>query len=300
VNGVWRRGALFAAGVAGAGALVRYALDVEPYLLEFTRPSLTLPHLPAALEGITILLLSDPHVTTWGRREDLLLALLRDVPPPDVIVWGGDFIMGRTALNTAVRLVDEVATLFRGIPAFGILGNAEHKIAVAKRRCFVEHLQKAGVSVLLNEHASLHLRGVEIIVVGVDDPYYGFADLNAALAGAPVCETFTLLLAHSPQIAAPAARAGVDLMLSGHTHGGQVRLPLVGPLKTQNPLGRKMDQGTFYRARLANVLGRDPGGDMVTYVTRGIGTATLPGMRFAPRLFCRPEVALLTLRRPVP
>jgi predicted MPP superfamily phosphohydrolase len=183
------------------------------------------------------------------------------------------------------------------VPAFGILGNAEHKITAGKRRCFVDHLRARGLTVLLNENTSLCLHGTGVTIAGVDDPYYGFADLDEALAGAPLHDVFTVLLAHSPQIAAPAARAGVDLMLSGHTHGGQVRLPLLGPLKTQNSLGRKMDHGMFDRERLSRVLGRDPGGDMVTYVSRGIGTATFPGVSLAPRLLCRPEVALLTLRR---
>jgi predicted MPP superfamily phosphohydrolase len=297
VSSAWRRGALIAAGLAGAGAVARYALAVEPYVLEFTRPVLPLPHLPAELDGATILLLADPHVTGWSRRETLLLNLLRDVPQPDIVVWAGDFILGRIDLDAALRLVEDVTALFPGIPTFGILGNAEHKIAAAKRRCFVDRLRAMGLTILLNEHTSLCLRGTEITVAGVDDPYYGFADLDEALAGAPRGETFTLLLAHSPQIAAPAARAGIDLMLSGHTHGGQVRLPLLGPLKTQNSLGRKMDQGMFDRDRLRRVLGRDPGGDIVIYVSRGIGTATLPGMGLAPRFLCRPEVALLTLRR---
>ena len=132
----------------------------------------------------------------------------------------------------------------------------------------------------------------------MDDPYYGHADLRRALRNAPPAgEQFRLLLSHSPQLATQAARAGVDLMLSGHTHGGQVRVPFIGPVKTQNPLARRLDMGLWHPADLARVLGRDPGGDLTTYISRGIGVANIAHAPWlAPRFLCRPEIAVLRLR----
>jgi predicted MPP superfamily phosphohydrolase len=195
-------------------------------------------------------------------------------------------------------LIKAVSEHFSGVPGYAILGNAEHKLMLAERKQFVAEIEALGIRVMLNEHQEIILRDEPVNLVAVDDPYYGYADLPVALEGMPpTSERFTLLLAHSPQIATQAARAGIDLMLSGHTHGGQVRLPLVGPLKTQNPLCRRLDMGLFDRQRLTDTLGYDPGGDLTVYITRGIGLANLPGIVWAaPRFLCRPEVTLLTLQ----
>lgn len=292
-----------AAGLTGTLALLTtYTLAVEPYLLEVTHPDIECPRLPASLDGLTILLLTDPHVGKWGRREPKLLALLEKVERPEMIVWGGDFIQGAQGVRHALELCRRVHhELFPGVSSYAILGNAEHKIRIDVRRRMVEVMEGLGLTVLENRHILVRPRpsSDEIVIGGTDDPYYGYADMAATLKGAPVAERFTLLLAHSPQVAVEAARAGVDLMLSGHTHGGQVRLPLIGPVKTQNPLCRRMDMGLWDRESLARELGRDPGGDTLTYISRGIGVATVPRFPIlAPRLLCRPEVTRITLHRP--
>ena len=288
---------MIAGGLAGAAAVAAYALAVEPYRLELTHPEVFLPRLPPALDGLSVLLLADPHISRWGRREPLLLELLETVAPPDVIVWAGDFIQGKVGIPSVLRVCRAVAERYPGVPSFGIMGNAEHKMRLEFRRDFIRQLEETGIVVLMNEWTPLTLRGVTITVAGVDDPYYGHADLAAALAGAPTDAVFTLLLSHSPQLATQAARAGVDLMLSGHTHGGQFRVPLVGPVKTQNPLAHRLDCGLFRPRDLARVLKRDPGGHLTTYISRGIGVANFPRVWWlSPRFLCRPEVARLTLR----
>jgi hypothetical protein len=161
----------------------------------------------------------------------------------------------------------------------------------------VHALKADGFPVLRNEWLEIAPRGVPITLAGTDDPYYGYADVDRTLHGAPR-DRFTLLIAHSPQVAPIAARLGADVLLSGHTHGGQVRLPWIGAIRTQNPLGLSMDYGTFDRRRLSRILGRDPGGDLVTYITRGVGAAQIPYVpKLGPRLLCRPEVARVTLHR---
>ncbi len=298
-------------GTAGAfasacvGALAVYACAVEPFRFQLTRPVLTIPRLPAALDGLTILLLADAHISRDGRREKRLRAFLqrfaeREGAPPDLVVWAGDMINEKRGISLGVDMTRFVRDLFPQTPAFAILGNGEHKINEKQRRQFVGGLRSLGVSVLRNSRQTITLRGETFTVAGVDDPYYGFADLEATLRGAPdPHEHFTLLLAHSPQFALIAARAGIAVMLSGHTHGGQIRIPFYGPFKSQNALGRRMDQGLFDRARVLETTGRDQHSDMVTYVTRGIGVAPAPKIRCAtPRFHCRPEIALLTLRCP--
>ena len=278
--------------VLAAGAI--YALAIEPYRLEVTEVTLPCPHLPPALDGLSILLLADPHMSRWGRRERHLARLLDALPTPDIAVLAGDLIHGAPGVPWAAALVRRHVRA--RYARFGVLGNAEHKLSARGRRGMVAALEKAGLRVLINENEPLAVEGAIFTVAGTDDPYYGHADLPRTLAGIPP-DHFLLLLAHSPQLACQAARAGVDVVLSGHTHGGQVRLPLIGALRTQNPLGRKVDAGLFDRARLRAALGRDPGGDAVLYISRGIGTARLWRLPIHPRFLCRPEIAWLTLRR---
>jgi hypothetical protein len=288
-----KRPALFAA-TGLAAALSAYALGVEPYRLQLTQPTLWLPTLPPALDGLTVLLVADTHTSRRGRREKRLARLLDALPTPDLAILAGDLLQGAAGRRVVPELVRRHVRARHGV--YAVLGNAEHKIRPDKRRAFVAALTDAGARVLVNENEPLTIDGETITVAGTDDPYYHRASLPKTLANREPGR-FTLLLAHSPQIAVEAARAGVDVMLSGHTHGGQVRLPLVGALKTQNPLGRKVDQGLFDRARLSRVLGRDPGGDLVFYITRGVGVARFKGLPLYPRLLCLPEVAWLTLRR---
>lgn len=284
-----------ATGLATAG-LAAYALKVEPLLIEVTHPTLFLPRLPAAWDGLSILFLSDPHVWEFGERERRVVALCAELEKPDLIVWGGDFLGSARGVVPAVQLVTQVAQCFPDTPAFAVWGNAEHKIRRERRAWLEALLAEAGVCTLTNESLPLTLRGETVTIAGCDDPYYGFADLEATFAKLSP-ERFTLFLAHSPQVAALAARAGVDLMLSGHTHGGQVRFPILGPWKTQNPLSRRLDCGIFESKRLTEILGYDPGGNLTTYISRGIGLAFIPRLPWlAPRFHCRPEVARITLR----
>ena len=288
-------------GAGGLALLAAYALAIEPYAIQVTRPEIPAPNLPDALDGATILLLTDPHVGVWGLRERYILDILRRLAgetPPDLIVWGGDYLLGNQAVAPALRLLAEAREIFPDPPTYAILGNAEHKLTVAPRRAMLCKMREMGYRLLINEWEPFLLRDETINLVGVDDPYYGHADLVQALGDAPVGERFTLLLSHSPQIAVQAARYGVDLMLSGHTHGGQVRFPFIGALRTQNPLSRLVDQGYFDRARMRRALGGDPGGDMATYISRGVGSANVPKFRsLTPRFLCPPEIALLTLRK---
>lgn len=281
-------------GGIGAAALA-YALKVEPLRLEVTETELFPPRLPPTLDGLKVLFLTDPHVWERGSREQRLLSLLDELPSPELLVWGGDFVGTVEAVDDALWLVEKVAARFPGVPMLAVPGNAEHKLGRVRRESLYAGLAERGVRLLINERIDLTLRGETISAVGVDDAYYGWTDLERAFGGAPK-DRFTLLLSHSPQIAALVANRA-DLMLSGHTHGGQVRIPGYGAVKTQNPLSRKLDCGVFDRARMAEILGRDPGGDLLTFVGRGIGVATLPHVAwFAPRFDCRPEIACLTLR----
>jgi predicted MPP superfamily phosphohydrolase len=276
-------------------ALVIDAIAIEPFRLEITHPRLYCPRLPQKLDGLSVLLLADLHASQWGRRERLFLKLLEQVERPDIIIWDGDLITGKEGKTVAREICRRVRDLFPDCPTYITLGNGEHKIGRRECQSFVQMLRADGFEVLINENRTITLRGETITIAGTDDPFYGFADVERSLREAPK-DRFQLLFAHSPQVAGIAARLGVDVMLSGHTHGGQVRLPFIGAIRTQNPLGLKMDYGIFDRKRLAEILRRDPGGDLVTYITRGIGAAQVPSMHWlAPRFLCPPEISRVTL-----
>lgn len=294
--------ALIGAASLGAILLALFvdAIAIEPFRLGVTHPRLHCLRLPPALEGLSVLLLADLHVSHWGRRERLFLKLLETVETPDIIIWDGDLITGAEGREIAVEICHRVRTLFPNCPTFITLGNGEHKIGGRQCREFVQMLRCDGFEVLINENRTLTVRGEPITIAGTDDPYYGFADVERTLRGAAQGQ-FQLLFAHSPQVAGIAARLGVDVMLSGHTHGGQVRLPFIGAIRTQNPLGRTMDYGIFDRERLATILRRDPGGDLVTYISRGIGSAQVPFLHWlSPRFLCPPEISRVTLHRNKP
>src|SRR5438309_1574924 len=137
------------------------------------------------------------------------------------------------------------------------------------------------LALLVNEGGRIG-RGLDTLsLIGVDDPFSGYANLGASLRGMQRTP-FAILLTHSPEIFMKADLIKFDLVLAGHTHGGQVRLPGIGALWL--PAGSEPFESGWFDGQYARM-----------YVTRGIGTGTLP-----VRLFCRPELALITLKRSGP
>ncbi|MFM7320538.1 MAG: metallophosphoesterase [Armatimonadota bacterium] len=291
------RGAMLGTAGAVAGVAAWYALRIEPDLIESTETDLLVPGWHS--KATRILFLSDAHHWDWGVREESVIAALAQNPvPPDLIVWGGDYVGHERGVPTAIRFCSAVRELHPTVPMVAVRGNAEHKIDAARRALLESGMADQGVRWLINDARTIQVAGSPVWIAGCDDPYYGFCDLDRTLEGIEPSAP-TLLVAHSPQIVARAAARGVGLMLSGHTHGGQVRIPGIGALRTQNPQSRRIDAGRFDRARLTDCLGRDPGTDTVLYVGRGIGLAFVPRLPWlAPRFACRPEIAWLSVRSP--
>ncbi len=282
------RGLGLLAGGASAGLLV-YAAGIEPYAIEAVHLELFAPRLPEAFDGYTICQISDLHTRQMGRRERLLKALLENLPPADLVAVTGDLV--HTPAGIAPFL--ELAQSFRAKDGvFAIFGNSEHKNGV-RPYAFSQTLAAGGITPLMNQHVLLSRGEAQIVLAGVDDPVSDKDDTAAALKDAPP-DLFTLLLMHSPDSVADAVLRGVDVVLSGHTHGGQVRLPWYGPLYTHSMLGRRMSDGYYSRRRLRRIIGIRPGRTQL-YVTRGIGISGL-----ALRFLSRPELTILTLRRGLP
>lgn len=277
-----------------AVCLAVYALLVEPVLCQLVRVEIPTSLLPS---GLRILFLSDMHHHKWGKREE---AFLRCIPDEsvDIIVYGGDFLGSKVGIDAALRFVSQVRQRFPDTPTYGVCGNAEHKLPPQLRNSFLVQLKDLGVVTLENTSVTFRMDSTdEIAIVGTDDPYYGFHDLTAAFSGVEPSLP-SLLITHSPQVIRSAITYKPALVLSGHTHGGQVRIPVVGAIRTQNPLSRKIAMGIFSPDTLSNHLQLKDQIATWLYVSRGLGLAFVPHLRWlAPRFLCRPEVTLITISR---
>jgi predicted MPP superfamily phosphohydrolase len=265
--------ATLAAGVGGVG----YAYGLEPDWLAVERVAVRVPHLPLPLHGLTIAHLSDLHWGPYtGQREIRSAVQACQALSPDLIVLTGDYVVH--SAEYAVPCARELATLRAPLGIFAILGNHDYWTDV---EVVTAQLHVAGMTLLRNSAQRLDLGGsASLWLVGLDDVWEERHDLEAALSAVPLDQP-VLLLVHEPDFADRVAQVPhqVWLQLSGHSHGGQVNLPLLGrPILPW--LGRK------YPAGLQTV----PQSALQVYTSRGIGVIA-PPIRFN----CRPEVALLTL-----
>lgn len=256
---------------AALGEMARVALT-EPFMTAIERQDVYLRRLPKAIDGLRIVHLSDLH---YGPLVDLrhlerAIEIANDLNP-DLIALTGDYIsQDRSYAAGCAALVGRLRARY-GV--FAVLGNHDHWTDAT---LIADLFRAEGIRVLLNEGLRLDINGEAFWLAGVDDTMVGLEDLPLALAGSTEGE-FKLLLAHNPTILRRAWRADVDLVLSGHTHGGQVTLR-----PEKNRSGRP-------RRRLLRGLGRR--GNTQIYVTRGLGTVVLP-IRYG----CPPEVSVLELR----
>lgn len=258
--------ALGAVGLAGA----TYALSVEPRNPELSFITLNLPELPPALDGLRIGQISDLHLGHPFSAENCTWAVERvRREAPDLIALTGDFVSYARAIDLLPRIL---APLTAPLGVFAVPGNHDHWEGLDEIRA---QLEPVGVQFLINRGLVAGPAGA-LYVAGIDDIWNGQPDLAAALAGRPA-GAFTLLLAHAPDIADEAAARGVHVLLSGHTHGGHLRLPFLGAFCLPR-------HGWLY------AVGHEHVGSMQLFVSRGIAGVPL-------RLGCRPEASIITLRR---
>src|SRR6266545_2076118 len=240
-------------------------------LSEAARSALTEPF-RLTIEHQRIGQLSDVHHSPFTSRGQIERAVATaNSLQPDIVALTGDYISKER--EYAAPCAELLGRLRARHGVYAVLGNHDHWTDAA---LITDLFRAEGMTVLVNQGMRFEKNGSAFWLAGVDDTMVGLEDLPLALAGSQVDE-FKLLLAHNPVILRRAARAGVDLVLSGHTHGGQVSLR-----SERSASGRP-------RRRLLKGLARQ--GETQIYVTRGLGTVVLP-VRFG----CPPEVSLLELR----
>lgn len=275
------------AGLLGGAGLALYSGELERHWIEVTQIDILLHRLPAAFDGWRIAQISDIHMDEYSEPFFLRHAIEKiNRMEPDAVFLTGDYVsdgpLGNSFARGAAWRCARILRELRCGKVYAILGN--HDVSVGANEVTAA-LTANGIPVLTNACLPIERGGGRIWLAGLDDPVMGDPDPNLAIPASirNVPNEPVVLMCHAPDyadnlLAHPAGRA-VDLMLSGHTHGGQVRLPLVGALELPS-MGKRYIEGLF---RL---------GSMQLYVNRGIGTVGLPF-----RLDCPPEITLMTLRK---
>jgi hypothetical protein len=275
------RGALY-----GAGGLALYAGEFERHWLEVVHKEVEIKGLRAPFDGMTVAQMSDIHLDEF--TEPFLVREAIDEinrAKPDIVLLTGDYVTAQVLpRHLTVEAAWQCGKLLSRIECrerYAIFGN--HDIFAGEQHVG-EALRSNGITVLRNSFVPIERQGARFWLAGLDDPVCGQPDPEQTIPasiqnrpGEPI-----ILMCHAPdyvdELQSQAAGQAVSLVLSGHTHGGQIRLPFIGPLHLP-PGGQKYVEGMF------NV------GPMKLYVNRGIGSVGVPF-----RFDCRPEITLFKLR----
>lgn len=260
--------AIIAAGVGGVAATGTYSFLYARRNLEITRTTLVTSGLPEALSGLRIGLLTDLHRSLTVPREDIekaVTAMMKE--RPDLIVLGGDYVTWRDP-----QFVEDVADILAPLTAphgvFAILGNHDDE------RAMPAALTAQGFEVLMDARTRIRVAGESLDLVGLRFWTRQSTDVIPLLSSAT---RPAIVLAHDPRRVFEAAALDLSVVLSGHTHGGQIVIPGLGAIAARKfPIA----SGVFHQR------------NTTLYVSRGIGTVYVPF-----RLNCPPEVAILTLAR---
>jgi uncharacterized protein len=266
-----------AAAILSASSLI-YAREVETRRVEIKHVTLTLPRLAPEFDGYRLVQFGDLHLDDWTRPGRLgWIAQKVNEQRPDLITITGDFASYSAEQFDARRLIDALGALRARDGCVAILGNHDYLTDVKLvRRC----IRESGVTELINDVRTLKRGDAALHIAGIDDVMEGRSRLDLVLQRLPQSGA-AILLAHEPDFADVSAATGrFDLQLSGHSHGGQIGIPLLRRLVLP-PFSQRYIRGLY-----------EVGG-MILYTNRGLGFVHLRA-----RFLCRPEITVFTLRSP--
>jgi len=270
----------------GAGGLALYAGEVERHWLEVVHQDISIKGLAPGFDGVKIAQLSDIHLEEFT-ESFLLREAIEQInrARPDYVFLTGDFVTADVLPKRwSIKAAQRCGELLSGLHCkerYTVFGNHDARAGELE---VADALGDAKLIFLRNTHVPLERNGGRLWLAGIDDPVNGMPDQSAAIPESirHIPNEPVILMCHAPDYievlrAHPTGQA-ISLVLSGHTHGGQIRMPFAGPLFLPS-WGRKYVNGLF------NV------GSMQLYVNRGIGTVGVPF-----RFDCRPEITIFTLR----
>jgi predicted MPP superfamily phosphohydrolase len=278
-----RRGFLIRSSLVAAGGLALYSGEFARHELSVVNRNLAVANLPGVFQNFRIAQISDIHFDEFTEPFFVRRVVERvNSLAPDLVLLTGDYISNSPLPRRfAEQAMHQCADILRDLACpqrFAVMGNHDFLLGVPIVQSI---LAKAGIPLLVDQHVPIERAGDRLWLCGVNDPVSQVPDLVRAVPAKP--DGPVLLMSHGPDyaddvVAHPRGQL-VDLMLAGHSHGGQVRLPLLGPIVLPKG-GRKYVTGLYRFNRLQ------------LYVNRGIGTVGIPF-----RLNCPPEITLFTLQR---
>lgn len=271
-------GFLLTGAAAGSGGYV-YARKIEPRLLDITHHSIKQKNLPPGFHGVKIVQFSDTHL---GFQYDLhqLEEAIEEINKqnPDIVFFTGDLFDHPKNYPFAKKVPPLLQGLNAPLGKFSVYGNHDH--GGYGSDLYKKTMEQSGFTLLLNESKAIKLLdGSSMWIAGIDDAMLGRPDMAKAMANIPQ-SGFTILLSHAPDLANDAVSYSIQLQLSGHSHGGQVKVPFYGPLITP-PFAEVYREGMY-------TVGNSEA--LKLYVNRGLGTTRMPF-----RFLSKPELSVFTL-----
>jgi len=266
-----------------------YGTFIESRLIEVRRHDITFSE--NGVDALKIVFVSDYHVGPYKKEKFVQRTVeMINEQSPDIVLLGGDFVYGYEGY---LKYLEPLKNIDSTYGVYAVLGNhdyglkvtvsndIDYKEALIQSEVIKQYLQDVGIHLLLNKQEKISLgdTGQDVIIAGIDEVWSTKDDIEDALRGVGD-EDHVILLSHNPDVIRDPKSTKADLILSGHTHGGQIRLPFLGPLTPlPTTIGQKFDHGLF---------DLEEGNQL--YISKGIGE-TGPRMRF----FCKPEIAVFTI-----
>ncbi|PGM90020.1 metallophosphoesterase [Bacillus cereus] len=258
-------------------------LYLQNNLISITEVKITSSKIPSSFKGYKILQISDLHNKKFGDNQDVLIKKVKN-SSPDIIVITGDLIDNKS--YDAEISLQVIRELVKEYPIYFVTGN--HEKWSGKYNSLEKELKKHHVTVLRNEHVSIRKGEQEINLLGIDDPEFVIGNrtegdivkdeiIKAKIEMQP--DRYNVLLSHRPEFIEEYADEQIDLVLSGHAHGGQVRLPFIGGLVAPNQGVLPKYTAGLYEKQNTSMI-----------VSRGLGNSIIP-----QRIFNRPEIVVVQL-----
>ena len=274
-----KKGALYGVTLLTSLAGGRYYMEeIEPEWVEISQYTYSHPLIPPSFHRTRIVQFNDTHIGFQYDLDNLKKTVkIINAYKPDLICFTGDLLDNPVDYKVTPELYEILNSLSAPIGKYAVYGNHDH--GGYGTELYELIMNKSGFKVLKNSADILYKGSEKILIAGVDDASLGVPDITQALRGKPD-NLFTLLLSHAPDYAETASSYPVNLQLSGHSHGGQIQIPFIGPLITP-PHAKEYYEGLY-----------ELNSHFSLYVNRGLGTTRVPY-----RLLCRPEITIFDLHK---